>query len=476
MRRLASGFLTSLPITRLVKGFARAQDGAIIVLGLIVFVLMLMVTGLSVDVMRYEHERVRLQGTSDRAVLAATSLMNNNASHTPLELAQAYFDAEGLGQYAQGRITVTDTPETGRTVRVMPEAPMETMFLRMSGVNQLSLDAPAAAVEGRGSQTKLEIVMVLDASGSMGSMTSTGRTRLEEMKLAAKSFAGSILSQSDPNLVSLSLVTYDSWVLPPPGMLNNMLRVDGNGACLEFDDWTDVRAGNGPPPHSNAGGNGNGNGNGWGVGGTPPPFQNGGTPGNGNGNGPSFAPVVQNSSNAEGTRVNCATNATYEIKPLENNLTDFEASVDAITTRGTTSIDLGIRFGAMLLDPDMRGYVDSLVDSGQLPAEMRGRPFDWDESNVMRVVILLTDGQNCCGSRFNRSVQDDNTLAICEGLRANDVTVYTVSFEAPQGGIDLLSACASSPNHFFNTGGEALIASFDTIATHVQAQTLRLIE
>lgn len=439
--------------------YTRAEDGAIIVFGLIIFVLMLMVSGLAVDVMRYENDRVRLQGTSDRAVLAATSLMNNNASHTPMELAQAYFDAEGLGQYATGRISVTDTPETGRVVRVSPEAPMDTMFLRMSGVNQLSMAAPAAAVEGRGSQTRLEIVMVLDASGSMGSMTSTGRTRLEEMKLAAKSFANSILSESDPNLVSLSLVTYDSWVLPPPGMLNNMLRVDGSGACLEFDDWTDVRAGNGPPAHSNAGGNGNGN-----------------AGGNGNGNGSPFAPVVQNSSNAEGTRVSCATNTTYEIKPLENNLTNFEASVDAITTRGTTSIDLGIRFGAMLLDPDMRGYVDSLVDSGQLPAEMRGRPFDWDEPNVVRVVVLLTDGENCCGSRFNRSVQDDNALAVCEGLRANDVTVYTVSFEAPQGGIDLLSACASSPNHFFNTGGDALIASFDTIATHVQTQTLRLIE
>lgn len=444
----------SRQVAGLVTQFARAQDGAIIVFGLVIFVLMLMVSGLAVDVMRYENDRVRLQGTSDRAVLAATSLMNSNATMTPAELAQAYFDAEGLGQFAQGQISVTDTPETGRVVRVTPQASMDTMFLRMSGVSDLDMTAPAAAVEGRGSSTDVEIVMVLDASGSMGSMTSTGNTRLGEMKLAAKSFASEILTNNDPENVSLSLVTYDSWVLPTPGMLNHMLDVSGSGACLEFDDWNDVRTGNGPPPHSDADGNGNGNGN------DPPPW----------------AGVGRNSSNAPGTRQHCSTNATFEIKPMMNDLTAFEDSVDAISTRGTTSIDLGARFGAMLLDPDMRGFIDSMIDARQLPTEMRGRPFDWDEPGVHRVLVLLTDGQNCCGSRFDTATQDDNTLAVCEGLRANDVTVYTVSFDAPAGAIDLLSECASSPNHFFNTGGDALVASFDAIATHVQAQTLRLTE
>ena len=458
--------------------YSRAEDGAVLVFGLIIFVLMLMVSGLAVDVMRYENERVRLQGTSDRAVLAASSLKNSNVTMTPTELAQAYFDAEGLGQFASGNITVSGTPEAGQTVRVTPSARMETMFLRMSAVDHLDMSAPAAAVEGIGAASKIEIVMVLDASGSMGSTTSTGRTRLDEMKLAAKSFASEIFLNNDPENVSLSLVTYDSWVLPAPGMINHLLNVDGTGACLEFDDWADLRQGNGPPPHSNAGGNGNGNGNGngWGAGGTPPPFRNGGSPGNGNGNGPPWASVGQNSTNAPATRRHCSTNATYEVKPMINDLTTFESHIDAITTRGTTSIDLGARFGAMLLDPDMRDYVTSLVNAGTLPESMRGRPFDWDEEGVNRVMVLLTDGQNCCGSRFSRNVQDDNTLAVCEGMRANDVTVYTVSFEAPQGAIDLLSACASSPNHFFNTGGDALVAAFDAIATNVQVQSLRLTE
>ena len=70
------------------------------------------------------------------------------------------------------------------------------MFLRMSAVDHLDMSAPAAAVErDRLCPPKTEIVMVLDASGSMGSTTSTGRTRLDEMKLAAKSFASEILQK-----------------------------------------------------------------------------------------------------------------------------------------------------------------------------------------------------------------------------------------------------------------------------------------
>ena len=48
---------------QVISGFARSQDGAVLVFGLIIFVLILMVSGLAFDDMRYEHERVRLQGT-----------------------------------------------------------------------------------------------------------------------------------------------------------------------------------------------------------------------------------------------------------------------------------------------------------------------------------------------------------------------------------------------------------------------------
>ena len=59
---------TSLPV------FAGDESGGAIVLGLVFFTLMIMMGGLAVDLMRFEHTRTTLQQTTDRAVLAAAAM------------------------------------------------------------------------------------------------------------------------------------------------------------------------------------------------------------------------------------------------------------------------------------------------------------------------------------------------------------------------------------------------------------------
>jgi Flp pilus assembly protein TadG len=436
MDRNQAGHVVSCSI--LARRFARAQDGAVLVFGLIVFVLMLMVSGIAVDVMRYESERVRLQGTSDRAVLAATSLLNRNTSLTPEELAQAYFDAEGFGDFARGNIVVTENQETGRTVSITPSARMETMFMRLANVNQLDMATPAAA--NQAPPRKVEIVMVLDRSGSMNRRTNTGRSRMEETKIAAKAFVQLILDEVPQDDVSISLVTYDLWVVPPPGFLNMMPNVTGNGACMDFTDWANIEAGIGPQ-----------------------------------GSAEGTAGVVQNSIMSQGSRRNCSTSLSREMRLMMNTFADFEAAIDPISANSATSIDLAARFGAMLLDPSIRDYVTERIDSGALPEAMRGRPFDWDDDGVLRVMLLMTDGEsNPVARGYSRDKGDDHTLAICEGLRANNVLVYSVSFEAPQRGRDLLSDCASAPNFYFNSDGVGLVRAFERIAQDIAGAKLRL--
>lgn len=428
-----------------------------LVFGLIIFVLMLMVSGIAVDVMRYESERVRLQGTSDRAALAAASLLNRNATLTPQELAQAYFDAEGFGQFAGANIDVVENVQTGRTVTITPSAGMETMFMRLANVDQLDMSTPAVA--NQAPPRKVEIVMVLDRSGSMNSRTNTGRSRMEETKIAAKAFVEVILDEVPQDDVSISLVTYDLWVVPSPGFLNMMPNVSGAGACLDFLDWSDIVAGIGP----------DGNDDGLlqnvvsGVLGTVDTVLS------------PFVTVVRNATSAAGIRRNCSANQSREMKLMMNSLDTFEAAIDPLTASGATSIDLGARFGAMLLDPSMRDYITNMVDNGALPESMRGRPFDWNDQGVLRVMLLMTDGENNTGSRgYNNSRSDDHTLAICRGLRANNTLVYSVSFDAPQRGRDLLSECASAPNFYFNSDGAGLVQAFERIAQDIAGAKLRL--
>ena len=52
----------------------RAEDGNVATFCVLLFALMVMVGGLAVDLMRYEHTRTGLQQTLDRCTLAATAL------------------------------------------------------------------------------------------------------------------------------------------------------------------------------------------------------------------------------------------------------------------------------------------------------------------------------------------------------------------------------------------------------------------
>ncbi|MEI6098970.1 MAG: Tad domain-containing protein, partial [Alphaproteobacteria bacterium] len=75
------------------RGFCRDQDGALIIFGLMLFILMLMIGGLAVDLMRHENTRTRLQNTLDRSVLAAASL---NQTRPPADVVRDYMLKAGL--------------------------------------------------------------------------------------------------------------------------------------------------------------------------------------------------------------------------------------------------------------------------------------------------------------------------------------------------------------------------------------------
>ncbi len=79
--------------------------------------------------------------------MATGSTMNSNMTMSPAELAQACFDAERLSAHVEGRITVGGNQITGRSVSVAPAGRMDTMFMRLGGVD--SLDMVARPVQSK---------------------------------------------------------------------------------------------------------------------------------------------------------------------------------------------------------------------------------------------------------------------------------------------------------------------------------------
>ncbi|MEM7069914.1 MAG: vWA domain-containing protein, partial [Pseudomonadota bacterium] len=88
-----------------------------------------------------------------------------------------------------------------------------------------------------------------------------------------------------------------------------------------------------------------------------------------------------------------------------------------------------------------------------------------NEGNPKKYILFMTDGAN------NYSSADTKTLKTCNKAKKNNITIYTVAFQAPQQGQNLLKACASSENHYFNaTNSEELISVFQHIGEEAAKQ------
>ncbi|WP_127107475.1 TadE/TadG family type IV pilus assembly protein [Pararhodobacter zhoushanensis] len=399
-------------------GFRRGESGSMAVLSVFIFVAMILFGGLAVDLMRHENERLRMQGVADRAVLAATMLRDNASGATPEQILHAYFAAEGLDEQLGDNFSVVDDEDGGRTVTVAPAATVPSLFMRLVGVNDFAVATPARAHETLGAGLKLEIVMVLDVSGSMN-----GQQKIGMMQTAATQLVNSLLTDDiEPGDVAITMVPYDTWVLPPAGFLNQFTNLQGSGACNDWTLWNSVVNG-----------------------------------------------LTQSSQ-----RRNCNTASWRTVRPYLSNAATAETYITELRASGTTSIDLGIRYGALFFDPSLRPAISALIANGDIDPVFEGRPYDWNEPNVVRALILLTDGENCCGERYSDGIQDTNSTATCDALKDQGILIYSIAYQAPPAGAALMQSCASSASHYFNTTADGIVDVFQGIANSVQTQALRL--
>lgn len=446
------------------KRFFVRNDGGMIILAVFLFVAMLFTASLAIDLVRHDQERVRLQGIADRAVLSAATIPQDepgNAEKTKQFVSEFFLAAGYTSAQVDEWVEVIPIGDTGAEVRVTPRASLPTLLMRLIGVDDLALNAPAAARVATGyGRKKMEIVLVLDISGSMSRRTSNGLTRLENLRHAAAALVEDLMRDREVGDVAISIAPYESWVMLDNNLLNAMPNSTGTGMCADFSDWNEIADFRG------TGGRGNS-----GLGG-PPAFVN--PPGLARAN------AVRNSTSAQINRVNCGTSAGYNnFRRLEMLMTDKTTilnRIQSLQTMGTTSIDLGLRYGAMLFDEGLRPYVSNEITAGRIHHSMQGRPAGVDDEEVMRFMLIMTDGENCCGARGSAQQLDDNTRAVCDNLRVEGIPVFAVAFEAPQRGADLMNYCASSDGHYFNSSGEGLTEAFQSIGRQITIENLRLIE
>ncbi|SEO07857.1 Tad domain-containing protein [Palleronia pelagia] len=380
------------PISALrIARFGNEEEGSLTIMALFFFICMVMIGGLSLDIMVFENNRTRLQNLSDRAVLAATAM---NQEGDPEAVVRSYFDKAGMSsnlagiQVSQGLVA--------RTVSVQTAQPMRTMFMNMTGVTQLKAQTNSTAVEG---MDQLEVALVLDVSNSMNQASNVPgmATKLDDMKNAAKRFIDVIYDNADQGTVSVTLIPYNTQVNAGRDILEALnVQLDHEQSfCLDFDD-TDYGAVamNTSKAYSQA------------------------------------AHFDQWHVNEQDPVVTvCRSGSNQEIKLHQSDPEVIKAQIDALTAHGNTSSEIGMKWAASLLDPSTKDLVQQLSSNGVVPNEMSNRPLDYDVDGARKVVILLTDGINTEQMRLNNQYKNGMS-PVYETVNDGATETYSVNMRS----------------------------------------------
>ncbi len=449
----------------LVRRYRRAEDGALMVFSLYIIVVMLLVVGVAIDMMHYESKRATLQSTLDRSVLAAADL---DQSLNPVDVVRDYFVKAGMDQYLIGDPSVLEENNGLNLRQVSAAAQMQlpTFFMHFAGVKELPAPAESTAEEW---VTDVEISMVLDVSGSM-----RFDDRISDLRSAAKMFVGIVLDGDAAETTSVNIVPYAGMVNPGAHFFDYVgaVRTHSSSSCIELSSED---------------------------------FTHAGLPGTGRAQVPHFMYwTIDWATMSWGW---CPEPATGMVVG-QNSVTALNTYIDGIRLNDGTGTHVGMKYGMMLLNPELNDYFEQLADDGIISDDFSDRPVAWNDGTSDRTarkyIVLMTDGQitdqlrpRYTGWRdidgdgidnekvngvpdpdtidgidhdlWNATVElqnqpkDNRTSALtsratnlarfyaqCDLARANGVTVFAIAFRAPSAAQNEMRNCATSAATYFN--------------------------
>lgn len=347
----------------LARDFRRDERGAMAAPTCFTVLAMVAVGGIGVDLMRMERDRTLLQYTLDRAVLAAADLDQPKA---PDAVVLDYLTKSGLEEYYQ-----TPWWESGigfKKVQGTIDTTFPTHLLQHAGVDELPIYATSRAEE---SIDGLEISLVLDVSGSMRS-----NSRLTNLKMAAKEFVDTMVANTTDGKMSISIVPYATQVSLSEELYNQYnINTPGdtiysrcvNFAGSDFQTTTLSRTAE--------------------LEGTMhfTPWDR-----TDRDNRTRYSP-----SRLISTPV-CEDEPNREVLPFQKDATALKTYIQNLEARGNTSIDIGMKWGTALLDPSTRPVINALTTGtgATVPNDFSARPAEYNDAETVKVIVLMTDGQN----------------------------------------------------------------------------------
>jgi Flp pilus assembly protein TadG len=345
------------------RKFWSDETGSLVIFALMLALLMMMMGGIAVDVMRYESRRTSLQNTLDRSTLAAAAM---NQTQDPEAVVNDYFLKAGLADFLTS-VTVTQSL-TSRTVSARALADTQPLFLHMMGITDFQAPGISTAEQQVGN---VEIMLVLDVSGSMGG------TKIANLKTAASGFVDTVMTGDDAHHISIGIVPYNAQVNLGATFRSKFSAVNQHGVanvnCLELPD--SVFTSTTMPRNLDL------------------PMMAYADVSSSTSKTDAYVATTNSNATPNYSSVSCKQNTNNAVMLPSDNMTALKNHINGLSANGNTSIVLGLKWGEAMLDPDLRDTYTSLIASGDIPATLPDRPFDYD-ADVLKIIVLMTDGEH----------------------------------------------------------------------------------
>jgi Flp pilus assembly protein TadG len=346
--------------------FRADETGTMTFFSMMLIILIFMCGGMGVDLMRHERMRSAIQNTSDEAVLAAANL---DQTLDPTTVVNDYFAKAGMTSYLTS-VNVT-TASNARTVTVNTTASLPTYFMKLEGVQTLAAKGVSQAVESIGN---VEVAIALDNSGSMTEAAGS-TTKIQALITAANSFVDQMFSQVESGALTMSLLPYDSHIDIGNTLMANLNVSSENtvAKCIDF------------------------------------------LPGDFNTTAVSATALLQRSGNFDGRDTGttmvpeCNSHSYRDSVVFSNNPTTLHSLINSLQAGGYTSIDSGVKWASATLDPSFQPVVNNLISAGTLTSAYAGRPAAFNDRNFMKVLIVMTDGENTTRMQLNPGYYSGNS-------------------------------------------------------------------
>lgn len=438
-------------IKKLPNSFWHDRKGTVLpVFGLLAIVMFILMGG-AIDLGRWVQARQMTVKAMDAAVLAGGRMLQiTDLDDTQAMLAAQRFYDENVTERPPLKVDTVRfrSADNGTAVVAEGTAILETVFLKLIGIPELSIFKAGAAdfskaqlAVGGNAESNIEVSVMLDVSGSMSGQ------KLADMKEAAKDLVNIVVWDDQSKYTSkIALAPFSGEVRVPSGLLD---KVRGMGP------FANIRVGGATYRPTNCL-----------VERTGLEKFNDAAPGIGN-----F--MMTNYS----TSGSCAQPTTAEVVPLTSSKPTLLSKIDGLTLGGGTAGHLGTAWAWYTLSPRWAEVFSG--ESKPAPYSLLTEKGRFGQPKLRKIAILMTDGeynrqytaQGIAGTGAN-GTSVVQALALCDGMKAAGITVYTVGFDlgGNQTAISTLQSCASDPTTFYNTAdGSQLRQAFRDIALKISS-------